>query len=127
MRPGRRPTLLAALAVALAAGPARAADPARPDVVVFLADDLGWADCSPHGGADVPTPNMARLAAAGMTLTHAFVASPSCAPSRAALLTGLAPMRNGAMLNHSRPRAGVRLWPAHFRALGYEVVAFGKV
>ena len=36
-------------------------------------------------------------------------------------------MRNGAMLNHSRPRAGVKLWPAHFRELGYEVAAIGKV
>lgn len=127
MRSGRRPALLAAAVVALAAGPARAADPARPNVVVFLADDLGWADCSPYGGADVPTPNMARLAADGMTFTHAFVASPSCAPSRAALLTGLDPMRNGSMLNHSPPRAGVRRWPAYFRALGYEVAAVGKV
>lgn len=114
---------LAVLAVALTAGPASA----RPHVVLFLADDLGWADCSPYGGRDVPTPNMARLAADGVTLTHAFVASPSCAPSRAALLTGLDPMRNGAMLNHARPRAGVRLWPAYFRALGYEVAAVGKV
>ena len=127
MRSGRRSALLAAAAVLLAAGPARAQDPVRPDLVVFLADDLGWADCSPYGGKDVATPNMAYLAADGVTLTHAFVASPSCAPSRAALLTGLDPMRNGAMLNHSRPRAGVRLWPAYFRALGYEVVAFGKV
>jgi N-sulfoglucosamine sulfohydrolase len=104
---------------------ARAADP--PNVVLFLADDLGRADCSPYGGKDVPTPNMARLAADGMTFTHAFVASPSCAPSRAALLTGLDPMRNGAMLNHARPRADVKKWPAYFKDLGYEVVAFGKV
>jgi uncharacterized sulfatase len=99
----------------------------RPHVVVFLADDLGWADCSIHGGRDVPTPNMARLAAAGMTFTHAFVASPSCAPSRAALLTGLDPMRNGSMLNHSRPRPDVKKWPAYFRELGYDTAAIGKV
>jgi len=99
----------------------------RPHFVIFLADDLGWADCSPYGGKDVPTPNMARLATDGMTLTHAFVASPSCAPSRAALLTGLEPMRNGAMLNHSRPRVDVKKWPAYFRELGYEVAAIGKV
>lgn len=103
------------------------AQPAKPDIVLFLADDLGWADCSPYGGTDVPTPNMARLAKEGMKLTHAFVASPSCAPSRAALLTGLDPMRNGAMLNHSRPRADAKKWPAYFHDLGYEVVAFGKV
>ena len=36
-------------------------------------------------------------------------------------------MRNGAMLNHSRPRSGVRLWPAYFQQLGYEVAAIGKV
>ena len=69
---------------------------------------------------------MDRLAAAGMKFTHAFVASPSCAPSRAALLTGLDPIRNGAMLNHSRPRAGLKTWPAYFHDLGYEVAAIGK-
>jgi arylsulfatase A-like enzyme len=99
----------------------------KPNVVLFLADDLGWADCSPYGGKEVTTPNMARLAADGMTLTHAFVASPSCAPSRAALLTGLHPMHNGAMLNHSRPRADIKKWPAYFRDFGYEVATIGKV
>lgn len=97
----------------------------RPDIVLFLADDLSLADCSPYGGK-IGTPNMDRLAGAGMTFDRAFVASPSCAPSRAALLTGLDPMRNGAMLNHSRPRPGVKTWPDHFRALGYEVAAIGK-
>ena len=87
------------LAVALAAftcSPLLAAE--RPDIVLFLADDLSVADCSPYGGKEIRTPHMERLAAAGMTFTQAFVASPSCAPSRAALLTGLVPMRNGAML-----------------------------
>jgi N-sulfoglucosamine sulfohydrolase len=120
--------LLTTLAGAVLLGGTGAADPPRgPHVVVFLADDLGWADYAPYGGKDAPTPNMARLAADGMTFTHAFVASPSCAPSRAALLTGLDPMRNGAMLNHARSRADVKKWPAYFRDLGYEVVAFGKV
>jgi uncharacterized sulfatase len=115
-----------ALAVlALMAAPLAAAD--RPPVVVFLADDLSWADCSINGGTDIRTPNMTRVAADGMTFSHAFVASPSCAPSRAALLTGLDPMRNGAMLNHSRPRAEIKKWPAYFKDLGYEVVAIGKV
>jgi len=114
-------------AAALLAVPGRSADPVRPNIVLFLADDLGWSDCSPYGGNEVPTPNMARLAAAGVKFTHAFVASPSCAPSRAALLTGLDPMRNGAMLNHSRPRAELKKWSAYFRELGYEVAAIGKV
>jgi uncharacterized sulfatase len=119
--------LLAAAVLLAAAGSTRAASPARPDIVIFLADDLGCVDSLPFGGGKVVrTPNMDRLAAAGMRFTHAFVASPSCAPSRAALLTGLEPMRNGAMLNHSPPRAGLKLWPAYFHDLGYEVVAFGK-
>lgn len=104
-----------------------AAEPARPNIVIFLADDLGWKDCSVNGGADARTPNIDRLAAQGMTLTRAFVASPSCAPSRAALLTSLDPMRTGAMLNHTRPRPSARRWPAYFHDLGYEVAAFGKV
>ena len=117
---------LGLLTATFAAAPVlRAAD--EPNVVVFLADDLSVMDCSPFGGKDVPTPNMARLAKVGMTFTQAFVASPSCAPSRAALLTGLDPMRNGAMLNHARPKAELQKWPAYFQALGYEVAAIGKV
>ncbi len=120
-----RVAILAGLAI-VAASPSWTLA-AKPNVVLFLADDLSLIDCSPYGGKDVPTPNMARLAANGMTFTHAFVASPSCAPSRAALLTGLDPMLNGAMLNHSRPKADLKKWPAYFSEQGYEVVAIGKV
>jgi uncharacterized sulfatase len=120
-----RIAILAIILAALTSSSSLAAD--RPNIVLFLADDLSVTDCSPYGGKDIRTPNMERLAAAGMTFTLAFVASPSCAPSRAALLTGLDPMRNGAMLNHARPRAKIKKWPAYFRDNGYEVVAIGKV
>jgi len=99
----------------------------RPNILVFLTDDQSQLDCTPYGEAVIRTPNMQQLADQGMTFTRAFVASPSCAPSRAALLTGLMPARNGAEPNHSKPRAEIKKWPAYFQELGYEVVAFGKV
>lgn len=104
-----------------------AAAPARPNLVVFLSDDHSVLDSTVYGATDIKTPNMQRLAAAGMTLDRAFVASPSCAPSRAALLTGLMPARNGAEANHSKPRAELKKLPAYLKEVGYEVVAFGKV
>ena len=66
----------------------------RPDLVIFLTDDLGQLDTTPYGGQGIRTPNIQRLADAGMTFTRAYVTSPSCAPSRAALLTGLMPARS---------------------------------
>ncbi len=114
------------LLVAVGAGPVAAAA-ARPDLVVFLTDDHSQLDLTPYGGAGIRTPHMQRLAGAGMTFTRAYVASPSCAPSRAALLTALMPARNGAEANHAKPRAELKKWPAYFQELGYEVVAFGKV
>jgi N-sulfoglucosamine sulfohydrolase len=84
-------------------------------------------DSEPYGSKVVRTPNLRQLADSGMLFTHAFVASPSCAPSRAALLTGLMPGRNGAEPNHAKPRAEIKKLPAYLQELGYEVVAFGKV
>lgn len=100
--------------------------PARPNLVVFLADDLGN-DAAPWGDPNARTPNIAKLAASGVTFDRAFVASPACAPSRAALLTGLMPARNGAEANQKAPRQDVRKLPSYLKELGYEVVAFGKV
>src|ERR1044071_2970005 len=107
--------------------PAYAADPAKPNLVIFLSDDHSLLDSTVYGSKDVKTPNMQRLAAAGLTFERAFVASPSCAPSRGAMLTGLMPGRNGAEPNHSKPRAEIKKLPAYLQELGYEVVAFGKV
>ncbi|MDE0106920.1 MAG: sulfatase-like hydrolase/transferase [Bryobacterales bacterium] len=66
---------------------------AAPNLVVFLTDDLGGRDTTVYGSRDVRTPNIERLAAMGMTFENAFVASPACAPSCTALLTGLMPAR----------------------------------
>jgi arylsulfatase A-like enzyme len=100
---------------------------APPNIVVFISDDHGYLDSQVAGATDVRTPNLLRLAGAGINFTHAFAASPSCASSRAALLTGLMPNRNGSMFNHQPPRADVKKLPACMREFGYEVLAFGKV
>lgn len=120
-------TLLLLPALAALMSPAAIAEQPRPNIVVFLTDDQSQLDSSPYGASSLRTPNMQRLADAGLTFSDAYVASPSCAPSRAALLTGRMPARNGAEANHSKPRAELKKWPAWFQELGYEVVAFGKV
>ncbi len=104
-----------------------AASARSPDIVIFISDDQSRDDCQAYAERGIPTPNMRRLAEEGMTFERAYVVSPSCAPSRATLLTGLSPARNGAEANHSRPKAELKKWPAYFQELGYEVVAFGKV
>jgi N-sulfoglucosamine sulfohydrolase len=108
--------------------PVAGANNRPPDIVIFITDDQSRLDATPYGiGNGIRTPNIQRLADEGLTFNHAFVASPSCAPSRAALLTGLMPARSGAEANHSKPRADIKKWPAYLQELGYEVVAFGKV
>lgn len=119
--------LTSALAVLGLAQALHAAAPARPNLVIFLTDDHTLRDSTVYGAKDVRTPNMMRLAQAGLTFDRAFVASPTCAPSRGALLTGLMPVRNGAEPNHAKPRAEIKKLPAYLKELGYEVVSFGKV
>ena len=66
-----------------------------PNIVIILADDLGWADVSFHGGA-IKTPHLDRLAAEGATFSRFYVC-PVCTPTRAGLLTGRYPIRYGLM------------------------------
>lgn len=100
---------------------------AMPNLVVFLTDDLGGRDTSVYGSRDVRTPNIERLAGLGMTFDNAFIASPACAPSRAALLTGLMPARNGAEANHTYPHPGTAYLTESLNEMGYEIAGFGKV
>jgi arylsulfatase A-like enzyme len=68
----------------------------RPNLVVILADDLGWSDTTLYGNTLLyETPNIERLAARGMTFTNAYAAAPICSPTRASIMTGQNPARNG--------------------------------
>ena len=99
-----------------------------PNVVLYIADDHGRDDSSVYNpSGDAITPQMAKLAAAGLTFDQAFVASPACGPSRSALLSGLMPIRNGAEHNHEKPRPETQTMIRRLREAGYEVAAFGKV
>ncbi|KAL1442662.1 hypothetical protein MTO96_046310 [Rhipicephalus appendiculatus] len=102
-----------------------------PHVVLILADDVGWADTSLVGGYQIPTPNMDALAAHGVLLTQHY-SMQTCTPSRAALLTGLYPIRMGLQhdvllpaqpggVNLSVPTLAERL-----KDLGYKTHALGK-
>jgi uncharacterized sulfatase len=66
---------------------------ASPNIIVLLADDLGWRDLGCTGHAHHRTPNLDRLARQGMSFTDAHAAAPICSASRAALLTGCSPAR----------------------------------
>jgi len=106
------------------------AKPGRPNVVIFLADDLGGGDVGFHGGP-IDTPSLDRLAAEGMQLDR-FYATPICSPTRAALMTGRDPIRLGVVYAVILPwsNAGIhsdeRFMPEAFRDAGYQTALVGK-
>src|ERR671919_509954 len=86
--------LLSVTALLLSAAAVRAADPPRPpNVIVILADDLGWTDLACYGSDLHETPHLDRLAKDGMKFTQSYSACTVCSPTRAALMTGKYPAR----------------------------------
>ncbi len=65
----------------------------QPNIVMIVADDLGWYDLSCYGNNFIETPNLDQLAKEGIKFTDAYAAAPLCSPSRASLMTGLHPIR----------------------------------
>ncbi|WP_298238525.1 sulfatase [uncultured Algibacter sp.] len=98
-----------------------------PNIVFYITDDQSQLDCSVYGNDIIKTPNTAQLAKDGLVFENAFIASPACAPSRAALLTGLMPSRNGAESNHSYPKKGTQILIKNLQESGYDVLSFGKI
>ncbi|MEZ5966738.1 MAG: sulfatase-like hydrolase/transferase [Planctomycetota bacterium] len=88
-------TVFLALATTLAA-PAQAPAPrVPPNIVLVVADDLGWTDLACQGSRFYETPNLDRLASQGIRFTDAYAAAAVCSPTRAAVLTGRSPSRTG--------------------------------
>lgn len=81
---------LATLLAGVAAGAEK-----RPNIILLLADDLGYGDPSCYGGHAIPTPHLDRLARLGTRYTHFYAASAVCTPARAGILTGRYPIRFG--------------------------------
>ena len=75
--------------------PVPGTEPLRPNLVVILADDLGYGDLGVQGSRAIETPRTDQLAAEGMRFTQFYSSAPLCSPSRAGLLTGRYPLRSG--------------------------------
>jgi len=103
VKPHPRTPLIFLTALVFCLSQAFAAEP--PNLVVIYADDLGWGDLSCYGNTEYETPNLDRMAAEGARFTSFYVSTPSCAPSRVALLTGRYPFRTGVPSNPA-PDAG---------------------
>lgn len=83
------------LLLAVVAASAQAAQPAKPNIVFFLVDDLGQRDLGCYGSTFYETPNIDKLAKEGAKFTSAYASCPVCSPTRASLLTGQYPQRTG--------------------------------
>jgi uncharacterized sulfatase len=99
----------------------------RPNIVLFIADDLGIGDTQPYGNTVVRTPTLQGLAGESLRFTRAFAASPTCSPSRSSIYTGLYPFRSGAHANHTGVRDEARSLVHYLQPLGYRVALAGKL
>ncbi len=116
----------------------------RPNVVLVIADDLGWSDLGCYGADLIETPNIDRLAQSSIRFTQAYAPAPVCSPTRAAILTGKAPARlkmtiwsEGSLTGpkdrtllqgfsrHDLPHSEQTL-AEHFQATGYLTALVGK-
>ena len=103
---------------------------AQPNILVMVADDLGWADVGYHGG-DIDTPSLDLLAEQGVQLNR-FYTTPICSPTRAALMTGRDPIRLGVAYGVILPwdNTGVHpdehFMPQSFQSAGYQTAMVGK-
>jgi arylsulfatase A len=121
-------SLITGALAASASQPSQAVQPRKPNIVVILADDLGYGDIGPYGQRQILTPNLDRLATEGVRFTNAYAGAAVCAPSRSVLMTGL-------HTGHTPVRANAGTIPIRdedvtlaevLRGAGYRTGGFGK-
>lgn len=124
-----------ALLFVLVATAGAASKAPRPNVLLIVADDLGYGELGCYGGREIPTPHLDALARGGVRFTQGYVTASFCAPSRAALLTGRYQTRFGYEKNptgaaNADPRIGLpvgqRTLADHLQGAGYATGLVGK-
>ena len=124
--------LLVALALCLLYTPPAQAQAKKrpPNIVILLADDLGYADVGFHGCKDIPTPHIDALAQRGVRFSSGYVSGPYCSPTRAGMLTGRYQNRFGHEFNPGPNQAGLPTTEVtlaqRLRAMGYATGLVGK-
>ena len=99
----------------------------RPNLILFIGDDISWNDYGCYGNTAARTPNIDRLAESGLQFDRAFLTASSCSPSRASIVTGRYPHNNGKASELHLPIAGHLPWfPALLREAGYHTALVGK-
>ncbi|MBT3212050.1 MAG: sulfatase-like hydrolase/transferase [Planctomycetaceae bacterium] len=121
--------LLLCVAIVFSLASAIAED--RPNIVLFLADDMGYGELGCYGNSDAITPNLDRFAGEGLRLTDCHAASSVCSPARSSLLTGRTPFRNGVFtwIPPGSPihlRTSERALPKLLKQVGYDTCHVGK-
>ena len=100
---------------------------ATPNIVLLMADDLGWGDVGFNGGRTIRTPHLDEVATDGLVLRRFYAASPVCSPTRGSCLTGRHPFRYGIHgANHGHLPAGERNLAEILQEQGYATGHFGK-
>jgi arylsulfatase A-like enzyme len=120
-------SLLALLALPIAAA-------AKPNVIVFLSDDVGYGEYGFQGNKEIPTPNIDAIAKNGVRFTNGYVSGPYCSPTRAGLLTGRYQTRFGHEFNGGGPAGGKdfglptteKTMADRLKELGYATACVGK-
>ncbi|MBK9169571.1 MAG: sulfatase-like hydrolase/transferase, partial [Bryobacterales bacterium] len=107
------------------------AQTARPNIVIVLADDLGYGDLGCYGSRIVRTPHLDRFAGEGIRFTHCYSAAPNCSPARTGLMTGRTPTRVGVhnwipMLSPMHVRSQETTVATLLRGAGYQTCHIGK-
>jgi arylsulfatase A-like enzyme len=127
--------MLAIVVLGLFAGSTAAADARKPNVIIILSDDVGWAEYGFQGGKDIPTPHVDSIARNGVRFTNGYIAATYCSPCRAGLMTGRYPTRFGHEFNEGGPMGNARgfglpleekTMADRLKALGYATACVGK-
>src|SRR4051812_33130247 len=102
----------------------------KPNFLVILSDDVGWAEYGFQGSKDIPTPNIDSIAKNGVRFTQGYVSGPYCSPTRAGLMTGRYQTRFGHEFNSVAQQSGIAksetTMPERLKPLGYTSIAVGK-